>query len=235
MQDIQNTVLIDETDIAAPTRLQKRQYNTIIIAGVAIAVLFYPVFGTLVLSKSLLPVVRVFLSRIVIWATLPLVYQYAVKVEGRPFFLWKEKRQNIGFYIAAIIILFVLAYFAIFISAIPARLGFHDDYTAMKYWHKILASHIVLRVFVCITAGITEELLLRVYVLPRICLLFKSSYMPIIITSFLFSLMHLSYGNLAECIFTFVFGLICALCYYKYRNIKVLMIFHALYDLVVTR
>ncbi|MDB5135589.1 MAG: amino terminal protease self-immunity, partial [Mucilaginibacter sp.] len=203
------------------------------IAGIAIALLFYPIMGTLVLSKSMNPLWRIFLSRIIIWGTLPLLYKYALKVEGRPFFLWPEKKQNIFFYVVAIVALFALIYVAHVISSIPTRLGFHDNYTMLKYWKSILKQNKAMLVFVGITAGITEELLLRAYVLPRLSLLFKTGYWPVIISSLLFSLLHLSYGSLTECIFTFLFGAVSALCYQKYQNIKVLMVFHAAYDLLV--
>ena len=213
--------------------LQKRQFNAIIIAGIAIAVLFYPVVGSLLLFKSIYPVWRVILSRVIIWTSVPLVYQYAVKIEGREFFIWKETKRNIYFYIAVIAVLFVLIFGAQIISSIPRRFGFDDNLKVLKDWNKLLKQNMVLLVFVCLTAGITEELLLRAYIFPRLSLIFKSGYLPVLISSLLFSLMHLGYGNLSECIFTFLFGLICAVCYQKYRNIKVLIIFHFLYDLLI--
>lgn len=213
--------------------LQRRQYNAIILAGISIAVLLYPILSVLFLSKGVAPIFRVIISRLFIWATLPILNQYAVKVEGRKFLLWEEKKQKFVFYIAAIAVLFVSAFFAHAISLIPWRLGFHDNYTMLKFWDTLLKQNKPLLVFVGFTADITEELIMRGYVLPRLAMLFKSSWVPVVISSILFSLLHLSYWNLGESIFTFLFGLICALCYQKYRNIKVLMIFHFLYDLII--
>jgi membrane protease YdiL (CAAX protease family) len=193
MEEIQDTAVIDGATDNRIFVLQKRQYNTIIIAGIAIAVLFDAVVGTLVLTKSIDPPLRLFLSRLLMWGTLPLLYLYAVKVEDRPFLLWTEKARNVWFYIAAIAVLFFLTYCGVMISAIPRLLGFHDNYTIMKHWNEQLKHDKPMIVFVCLTAGFTEELLIRGYVLPRLCLLFRSAYMPIIISSLIFSLLHLGY------------------------------------------
>jgi membrane protease YdiL (CAAX protease family) len=213
--------------------LQKRQYNTIIITGIAIAVLFHPVVVTLALTKSMPLVFRVIFSEIITWGTLPLLYLYALRVEDRPFLLWKESSRSFWFYVASIAILFVLTSCANIISDVPRRLGYHDDYTIMKYYHELWKTNTSLLVLVCVTAGFTEELLIRAYILPRLFMLFKNSYLPILVSAVIFSLLHLGYRNLSECIFTFLFGLICALFYKKYQNIQILIIFHFLYDLFV--
>jgi membrane protease YdiL (CAAX protease family) len=210
--------------------IAKRQYNTIILTGMGIAVLFHPVMGTLLITKDIAPILRLLCSDLLMWATLPLLYLYATKVEGRDFFLWKEKVQTIWFYIAAITVLFILAFCAHLIASIPRLLGFHDNYTVMKYWRSILKADKPLLVFTCLTAGFTEELQMRAYILPRLNVLFKSDYLPVLISALIFSLLHIGYGNLSEGIFTFVFGLICALFYKKFQNIQVLIIFHFLYD-----
>lgn len=213
--------------------IQKRQFNAIIIAGIAIAVLFHGVVDTLVLTKSMMPVFRVVLGELITWGTLPVLYLYAVKVEDRDFFIWSEKSRSVWFYIISIAALFVLTYGDRLIASIPRQLGFQDDYKVMRYYSTLFKSNRPLLVFVCLTAGFTEEVLMRGYVLPRLCLLFKSSYLPVIISALIFSLLHLGYGNLSEIIFTFVFGIICAVYYNKYQNIQVLIIFHFLYDYMV--
>jgi len=210
----------------------KRQYNTIILAGIGIAILFHPVIGTLFFFKNLLPLWRLIISTALTWVTLPVLYQYAIKVEDRPFLLWHEQRRTFIFFIGSIIVLFILAFCAEFISWIPWKLGFHDDYKVMRYWNAIIKQNKLLVFFICISAGTTEELLLRGYILPRLTLLFKSAYVPILISALIFSLLHLGYGNLSECIFTFLFGLICAVYYTRYQNITVLIAFHFLFDLL---
>jgi membrane protease YdiL (CAAX protease family) len=231
MEEIQDTMVIDNIAIIEDSTIQKRQYNTIILAGVCIAVLFHQVAGTYVIVRSLPPVFRLLTSDLLMWSTLPLLYYYAKKVEGRDFFLWKEKAQNLWFYVAAITVLYILTFCGGFIASIPRRLGYHDNYTVIKYWHAIIKNDKPLLFFTCLTAGFTEELQMRAYVLPRLSLLFKPGYWPVVISALIFSFLHLGYWNLSECIFTFVFGLICALFYKKYQNIQVLIILHFLYDL----
>ena len=213
--------------------LQKRQYNAIVFAGIGIAILFAPVADTLVLFKNLLPLWRLIIGTAITWITLPLLYQYAVKIEDRPFLLWEEQTRSILFFITSVVVLFILAFCATYISSIPYKLGFHEDYKIMRYWHALIKQNRIVLIFVCASAGITEELLIRGYILPRLSLIFKSGYMPVLFSAFIFSLLHIGYGNLAECIFTFLFGVICAVYYTKYQNITVLVVFHFLFDLLV--
>src|SRR5580704_90220 len=94
--------------------LQRRQYNTIILAGIAIAVLFSPIVDTLLFLKNFLPLWRLIISTTVTWITLPVLYQYAVKVEDRPFLLWEEQKFNISFFLISIVVLFLLTFCAQF-------------------------------------------------------------------------------------------------------------------------
>ena len=127
MEETQDTVVIDDTAIIQDLTIQKRQYNTIILAGICIAVLFHQVAGAYIIVKSLPPVWRLLSSDLVMWSTLPLLYYYAKKVEGRDFFLWKEKARNLWFYIAAIIVLYIMVSCGNLIASIPRRLGYHDN------------------------------------------------------------------------------------------------------------
>jgi uncharacterized protein len=215
-----------------PEKLAKRQYNTIILAGISIAVLFKQVIGPYLIFRGEPPLFRLLVSDVLMWISMPLLYLYAIKVEGRDFFIWKEKPRTFWFYIAAIAVLFVATKGCSLISNIPQLLGYHDNYTVMRYWRTALKGDVPMIVFTSITAGFTEELQMRAYVLPRLYMLLKPPYLPIVISALIFSLLHLGYGNLAECIFTFGFGVVCALFYKKYQSIQVLIIFHFLYDLI---
>ncbi len=231
MEEIQDVIAVDATAVTRESTIQKRQYNTIILAGICIAALFHQVVSPYVIVKGMPPVSHLLISDLLMWATLPLLYYYAKKVEGRDFFLWKEKARNLWFYIAAITVLYIMVSSGNLIASIPRRLGYHDNYTVMKYWRVIIKSNRPLLFFTCLTAGFTEELQMRAYVLPRLSLLSKSEYWPVVISALIFSFLHLGYWNLSECIFTFIFGLICAVFYKKYQNIQVLIILHFLYDL----
>jgi membrane protease YdiL (CAAX protease family) len=231
MEEIQDAMVTDAMPVTQESAIQKRQYNTIIIAGICIATLFHQVAGPYFIIKGMPPVSRLIISDLLMWGTLPLLYYYAKNVEGRDFFLWKERPKKLWFYVAAIVGLFILTACASRIASIPRLLGFHDNYTIMRYWQAIIKNNKPMIFFTCLTAGFTEELQIRAYVLPRLYMLFKSSYLPIIISALIFSFLHLGYGNLSECIFTFGFGLICGLFYEKFQNIQILIIFHFLFDM----
>jgi len=221
------------TDNRADT-IALRQHNTIIVTGIAIAFLCAPIMGAILLSKSMGDVTLMFSSRLIIWSVLPMLYLYATKIEDRRFFLWKEQFYSWWFYPASILLLYVLLFIvAGNFARIPSLFGYHDDYTILMHWNALLKKNTLLLVFVCVTAGITEEIIFRGYLLPRLSLLFKGKYTAVILSSLMFSMIHFSYKNLSEYIFTFFFGLICGVYYQKYRAITPLIYTHFLYDLSV--
>lgn len=220
-----------EGQIHTPSR---KIYNvTIIVVGIAIAVFFDFLLYMLIARKGMGQVERWYISRLVCWVTLPFLYAYSVKIEHRDFILWEEKPYRAYFYVAAVAILLLTDRGMILISKIPHYLKFHDDYKEMIYVDSLMKRSKVLLITTCITAAVTEELTLRGYVLPRLSLLFKTDYMPIIISAILFAALHIGYHNLSELIFTFLFGIVSAIFYNKYRNLKILMIYHFLYDLAI--
>jgi len=128
-------------------------------------------------------------------------------------------------------ILFTLCYLSAIITNIPKFFGVNDSRSVLRKIDLILKGHYVLIVFTALTAGVTEELIVRGYLFPRLSLLIKNKYAPIIISASVFSMFHFAYHSLDEYLFTFFFGLITALYYQKFRSIKVLIVFHFLYDL----
>jgi membrane protease YdiL (CAAX protease family) len=82
------------------------------------------------------------------------------------------------------------------------------------------------------TAGVTEELIFRGYIQPRLELLFKNSWVAIIISSLLFGLLHYRYGTWFNVLGPFMMGLVFAFYYSRYRNIKLLILFHFLWDIM---
>jgi membrane protease YdiL (CAAX protease family) len=67
---------------------------------------------------------------------------------------------------------------------------------------------------------------------PRLELLLKSSFLAIVISSVLFSIAHIGFGNAAQMINTGFIGIISAWYFVKYRNIKILIATHFLIDLI---
>jgi hypothetical protein len=85
----------------------------------------------------------------------------------------------------------------------------------------------------CITAGVVEELLFRGYLLPRLQVLLKHPAIAICISTLFFALMHATYGTIGQVVGPFYIGLIFAIYYYKYRNMKVIIFCHIMWDLMV--
>jgi len=89
-----------------------------------------------------------------------------------------------------------------------------------------------LLLFTILTAAILEELYFRAYLVPRLEILLKSSFLAIVISSVLFSIAHIGFGNAAQMINTGFIGIISAWYFVKYRNIKILIATHFLIDLI---
>jgi len=87
--------------------------------------------------------------------------------------------------------------------------------------------------FTSFTAGVVEEMLFRGYLLPRLALIFSSNVVAVIISSALFGLLHFGYNNWYHIVSAFFIGLVFALHYVKYRNIKILIICHFLWDIII--
>lgn len=214
-----------EADIA-----RSRKESLIIVTGVVLAFVIYPLLTMLLLPHLPLGIERMFYSRLIIWASVGLMFVYARFVEKDSFFLWIEEHYSLTFYLASILCLFGGEFVARIISAIPYIMGHRENFAELKRVNAIVTSNKPLFYFTVITAGVTEELLMRGYILPRISLFFKNPYWPIIISALMFSSLHLGYHSVVETIFTFLFGLICGYYYSRYRNINVLIIFHFLVD-----
>ncbi|MFC6268060.1 CPBP family intramembrane glutamic endopeptidase [Frigoriflavimonas asaccharolytica] len=86
--------------------------------------------------------------------------------------------------------------------------------------------------FISITAAVTEELMFRGYMQSRLMKIYKNPYIAIGITSVFFGLMHFSYGTISNVLVPTVMGLIFGIFYYKYSNLKVLIMVHFIIDFV---
>ncbi len=206
--------------------------NTLLITGIAIAILFYPVVGGLLYWGRPYSVANIFTSRLLIWLEVLLLYFYARKVERNNLLLWSEVDYGFWFYPASVLVLYLLAIANGVISSIPRFFGWHDNYKVVNSMMGLITKNTALMIFGGITAGVTEELIFRAYLVPRLTLLFKNRYLPVIISSLMFAAIHYRYYNLKEVIFAFLIGVIFAIHYQMYRNIKVLMLTHAIIDLI---
>ncbi|TDP02514.1 CPBP family intramembrane glutamic endopeptidase [Flavobacterium sp. 245] len=178
--------------------------------------------------------IQFYISRFAIWASLLLLLLYAAKIEKQPFLLWKETEYSFTDFAIALFKTFVKLFVAVYITSLLIMLfKVTAESVVLEKALALFKKSYLLLFFTCVTAGITEELIFRGYLLPRLELLFKNKIPAIIISSVLFGLLHIGYGTLLNVIGPIVIGLVFAIQYKKYRNIKILIICHFLWDLLL--
>ena len=197
-----------------------------------LAVLFPFIAGILVPLFHVPFVDRLFYSRFIYWAEVLLLLLYARKVEGQPLFIWKEHAPDVLFFIGSVILLYLLSIAAGLIAFIPHMLGYVEKNALLKKIAALIQGRFVLIAFIALTAGVTEEIIFRGYLLTRLSLMFKNDYMPVLISAALFSGLHYGFGSVQEFIFTFLIGIIFGVYYLKYRNLKALIVTHFFIDFI---
>ena len=211
--------------------LSGKQRATILM-GILLVIVIPLGLSILLLNSGLSILDRLFYSRFIFWAEVLIMLFYAYKVEVRKFLIWDEQRVEIGFFIVSVVILYFIAIACGIVANIPKLFGWRDNNALLKRLFPLFEHRQWLLIFVAFTAGVTEELLMRGYVLTRLSLLVKNRYVPIIVSALLFSALHYSYRSLKELIFAFLIGIIYGAFYQKYRNIKVLIIAHFMLDVI---
>lgn len=173
-----------------------------------------------------------FLARLKFWLCLFLIYIYSTKIEKQNFLLWKEQKYSFSFYLKAIGKILLTLIFMLFLVSLLLKIAGANEYSSkMEQMILILKNNKLLVLFTALSAGITEELINRGYILPRLEILFKNTNVAIIISSVLFGILHYTYETYYQIIGPFVIGLIFAVYYHKYRNIKIIIFCHFLWDL----
>ncbi len=217
-----------ETEIAA------RRFTALMVVGIILPFLLTPFFAYTFFSAEQSFSYRFILSRFVIWAELALLFWYAKKAERQNFLLWAEENDGFGFALRSIFALYGLILLALMVAAIPRELGLHEKKEVVQKMMQVMRQYPFMPAFTTITAGITEELIFRGYILSRLSLMLKNQYLALTISAALFAYVHLGYHSVSEIIFTFLFGMIVGYHYLKYRNLKVLIFVHFSYDFLVT-
>jgi membrane protease YdiL (CAAX protease family) len=211
--------------------------KTISIGIIVSIVLFFAALVVTKLFKDVLLLsdeAALFSSRIAIWVALAILFIYVRQIEKQPLLLWEEKKYSVGYYILSVITtLLVVVVVLIVFSIVWTLLGLKKDSDSLNKIIEIFRHNHFLVLLTCLTAGITEELVFRGYIMPRLQLLFNKTYISVIISSVIFGLIHFGYGTALNMIGPFIIGLVFALHYYKYRNIKILIICHFLWDYIV--
>ncbi|MBC6112390.1 CPBP family intramembrane metalloprotease [Pedobacter sp. CCM 8938] len=175
-----------------------------------------------------------FISRLLIWFCLLLIWFYSIKFEKQKLLIWEEKNYNIPFYIISVILMFIIIIIGVTcIQKAISLLGLKSNSASLVRIVNIFKKNYWLMIFTALTAGIVEELIFRAYIQPRLELLFKSPAVAIIISSFLFGLLHFQYGTIINVLGPIFIGAVFAIHYWKFRNIKVLIFSHFLWDFIL--
>jgi uncharacterized protein len=191
-----------------------------------------PFFYTRVIGLTALNSTSFLISRLMFWIIIVLLWLYTAKVEKQPLLLWKEEKHNFLFYLLSVIVMFLVLIIGLFfIHKILVLAGLLKKSMMQDALIAIFKTNIPLLVFTCLTAGIGEEIIFRGYLLPRFEILFKNPWLAIIVSSLSFGLAHIRYGTVGNVAGPVFIGSVFAYHYWKFRNIKLIMAFHFLWDL----
>jgi membrane protease YdiL (CAAX protease family) len=217
--------------------VERSTNRNIVLLGIIIALFSY-ILATFIVklltSFTSLSAENILLSsRLLLWLFFAVICFYSMKVEQQPIILWKEHKYSFGVYILSVMAVVGALFFGLMIIvAIVKMIGLPlGNSKRLEELMPIFKRNKFLLVFTALTAGITEELIFRAYLMPRLQLFFKQPYMPIIVSSLLFALMHITYGTLMQVLGPFYIGTVFGFYYYKFRNIKVLIACHFFWDL----
>ncbi len=177
----------------------------------------------------------IFVSRLLYWLCIGLLWLYAHKAEHQDLLLYKDKPYPFTRYVVSVVILLLILFGGSVVVGLLLKLVKpNQSSTRMAELMQILRRYPALLVFTSLTAGVTEEIMFRGYLQTRFNALFGKPYLSIIISSLLFGLLHFRYGTVANMLIPFFIGFVFAFYYQKYRNIKVLMICHFVWDMAVS-
>ncbi|MFV8359288.1 CPBP family intramembrane glutamic endopeptidase [Flavobacterium sp. LS1P3] len=174
------------------------------------------------------------ISRLAIWFCLFLLYMYSIKFEKQPFLLWTEEKYSLIFFLKSVVKLMLSLFLTMLVVYFIFKIADSNiDSKKINEVMKLFKNNIFLILFTSITAGVTEELIFRGYLIPRLEILLKNTPVAILTSSILFGLIHYSYGTLIQIIGPIFIGFLFAVHYKKYKNIKILIMCHFLWDLLV--
>lgn len=174
-----------------------------------------------------------YLKILYLWVILGLLALYVVKIEKYPFLVWNEQSYSLAFYLKSIFKIMFLSFICSLIIGISLKfIGYNNKSDVANKLIHVLQKDRLLVLFVSLTAGITEELICRGYLLTRLEMLINKPAVSIIVSAVFFGILHISYGTIAQVLLPFCLGLLYATHYYKYRNIKVIIACHFLWDFI---
>lgn len=175
-----------------------------------------------------------FITRCCFWTLLSVLLLYVKYIEKTTILIWKERNYPWYFYIASLVTLFGIVIVGLLVI-LPTISAFFPEKVSGKMilYLQILKTNFPLLVFTALTAAVVEELIFRAYIQTRVEAILKNPIAGIAISSFLFGLSHLGYGTVAQFAGPLFIGIVIAVFYWKYKNIKIAILFHFLWDLVL--
>ncbi|REC61542.1 hypothetical protein DRF65_15250 [Chryseobacterium pennae] len=174
-----------------------------------------------------------FISRLAIWAVFLIILLYSHYIEKESFLVQKEKKYSVSFGIKAVICLYLFCVFGGAVINLLIQNFIHkEESSKILQFASIFKNNYFLIIFTCFTAGTVEELLMRGYIQPRIEKIYNSPYAGILVSAALFGILHSTYGTIGQVVIPFFIGIIFALFYKKYSNIKILIACHFMIDLI---
>ena len=174
-----------------------------------------------------------FFSRILYWISAAFLWLYATKIEKQTLLIWEETKYNASFYVKLIFTIFLGLILGLYIIKIFLSLiGLLNKSDKMAELTVFFLNSKLLLVFTALTAGVVEELIFRGYLLPRFEIIFKNHWIAISISSLLFGLLHYRYGTIVNVVGPVFIGFVFGYFYWRFRNIKILIIAHFLWDIM---
>jgi len=180
----------------------------------------------------------IFFNEIYYWFVLMVLFVYVTRIEKQKYLIWDEKNYPLTYYLKSVfktlgIMLIGIMLIGMMIIGVLLKIsGINDQSDKMSKIIQILHKHKILIILISLTAGITEELIFRAYMLTRLEMLIKKPAMSILISAVLFGILHISYGTVGQILGPLFLGIIFAAHYYRYRNIKIIIICHFMWDLL---
>lgn len=174
-----------------------------------------------------------FLSRIVLWIILIIVFLYSIFIEKNTFLQKEQKKYSAAFYIKAVLSLYFICLIGGGILN-AVILFFIQEKISGKLLNlvTVFRNNYFLVIFTCLTAAIVEEFLMRGYIQTRIEKIYNNPTIGIIISSVLFGTLHSTYGTIGQVLGPFFIGIVFAVFYKRYSNIKILIICHFMIDFI---
>lgn len=217
---------------------EKKNLKAITFFSILIPIILY-IFYVTIAKKYILElpflksdIAKALTSKVIIWSILLLTFLYSSIVEKKQFLYWPENKYKWQTYLKVLSISILL----LAILGISSSLALNLLGLVSKTQEKLpsLNNKYPLMIFVSsITAGIVEELIFRGFMLSRMYQVSQNKVAAVITSSLIFAAAHYSYGTIIMLVQPFLFGLIFSVLYFKYRNIKMLILIHIIWNILI--